>query len=453
MLLIVVGAMVLAIALFVLITYNRLVRLRLACDNSWAQIEVALKLRHDLVPNLVAAVSGYAGHERATFERTAEARGAAVAAVGAGPAAQGPVEGVLAAGHRQPDRRRRGLPGPEGKRELRGPPARPRLGRGADLDHPTRLQRHRRDPEHRRRGLPAVARRRRLRLPAARRSSPPTPRSTPRRRSTSEEPAGREAIRPAADRRDRRDRDRRPRASRSCPQIPTSEKEYEITDARVSVQLQDDGSLIVHESLPFDFTGNFTRRLPRHPARRGARITDIGGPRGNGTDYRPAATRCSDPSTCPGTYGTRQMPDGLPGRLALRRRRRDEDVRPRLSRHRRRPASTTTSSTSAGPSGARQWDFWLDHLDADIAAASGVAPERGLAATALARRRRRGRRRRNASPSTACAEGEAVGPAGGLPARRDRQHRRCRGRDGRRPRRDRGRGGRARRRLRHRSTS
>jgi LemA protein len=97
-LLIVVGAVVLTIALFVLITYNRLVRMRLACDNSWAQIEVALKLRHDLVPNLVAAVSGYAGHERATFERTAEARGAAVAAVGAGPAAQGPVEATLAAG-------------------------------------------------------------------------------------------------------------------------------------------------------------------------------------------------------------------------------------------------------------------------------------------------------------------------------------------------------------------
>ena len=98
MLLIAVGAVVLAITLFVLLTYNRLVRMRFACENSWAQIEVALKLRHDLVPNLVAAVSGYAGHERATFERTAEARGAAVAAVGTGPAAQGPLEGTLAAG-------------------------------------------------------------------------------------------------------------------------------------------------------------------------------------------------------------------------------------------------------------------------------------------------------------------------------------------------------------------
>ncbi len=96
--LILVGIVFLLAGLFVLLTYNRLVRLRFACDNSWAQIEVALKLRHDLVPNLVAAVSGYATHERNTFERTAESRGAAVSAVGAGPAAQGPLEGALALG-------------------------------------------------------------------------------------------------------------------------------------------------------------------------------------------------------------------------------------------------------------------------------------------------------------------------------------------------------------------
>ncbi len=97
---IVIGAAILATGLFVLVTYNRLVRLRLACDNSWAQIEVALKLRHDLVPNLVAAVAGYAGHERATFERTAKSRSAAISAVGSGPAAQGPLEGSLALGIR-----------------------------------------------------------------------------------------------------------------------------------------------------------------------------------------------------------------------------------------------------------------------------------------------------------------------------------------------------------------
>lgn len=96
--LIVAAAVALLIALFVLLTYNRLVRLRLAVDNSWSQVEVALKLRHDLVPNLVETVAGYAGHESAVMERTAGARGAAASAVGSGPARQAPLEGALALG-------------------------------------------------------------------------------------------------------------------------------------------------------------------------------------------------------------------------------------------------------------------------------------------------------------------------------------------------------------------
>lgn len=88
------------IGAFVWLIYNRLTRLRLACENSWAQIEVALKLRHDLVPNLVETVAGYATHERTTLEKTTEARGQATAAVGAGPAQQGPLEGILGAGIR-----------------------------------------------------------------------------------------------------------------------------------------------------------------------------------------------------------------------------------------------------------------------------------------------------------------------------------------------------------------
>jgi LemA protein len=96
----VVVLLAIAIALYAWLTYNRLVRLRLAAANSWAQIDVALKLRHDLVPSLVQTVSGYASHERATFERTALARGSAIGAVGAGPARQGPLEGALALGIR-----------------------------------------------------------------------------------------------------------------------------------------------------------------------------------------------------------------------------------------------------------------------------------------------------------------------------------------------------------------
>lgn len=97
---IVVGVVVLAIGLFVWLTYNRLVKLRLATDNSWAQVDVALKLRHDLVPALVETVSGYATHERATFERTAEARSAATAAPANAVGERAPLEASLTAGIR-----------------------------------------------------------------------------------------------------------------------------------------------------------------------------------------------------------------------------------------------------------------------------------------------------------------------------------------------------------------
>jgi len=90
-------AVVAVAVLWVVVTYNRLVQLRLACESSWSQIDVALRLRHDLVPRLAAAVAGYAGHERQTFENVAAARSRAVEANDAAPAARGPVEAVLGA--------------------------------------------------------------------------------------------------------------------------------------------------------------------------------------------------------------------------------------------------------------------------------------------------------------------------------------------------------------------
>src|SRR3954451_14369765 len=68
---------------------------RLAVDNSWAQIEAALQRRHDLIPNLVEAVKGYAKHEQSTFEEVTKARGAAQAANT--PQAAAPAEGILGA--------------------------------------------------------------------------------------------------------------------------------------------------------------------------------------------------------------------------------------------------------------------------------------------------------------------------------------------------------------------
>jgi LemA protein len=73
--------------------YNRFVRLRNRVDNAWAQIEVQLKRRWDLIPNLVETVKGYAAHERETFEHVTAARTAAQQA--GTPAESAQAEGIL----------------------------------------------------------------------------------------------------------------------------------------------------------------------------------------------------------------------------------------------------------------------------------------------------------------------------------------------------------------------
>jgi LemA protein len=75
--LIVVLAVVLLLALLVVALYNRLVRLRNRAENAWAQVDVQLRRRYDLIPNLVETVKGYASHERETFEEVTRARTAA----------------------------------------------------------------------------------------------------------------------------------------------------------------------------------------------------------------------------------------------------------------------------------------------------------------------------------------------------------------------------------------
>jgi LemA protein len=78
---VVIAAAVLLGLLFVLL-YNRLVRLRNRSENAWAQVEVQLKRRHDLIPNLIETVKGYAAHERSTFDSVTEARTSAQHAAG-----------------------------------------------------------------------------------------------------------------------------------------------------------------------------------------------------------------------------------------------------------------------------------------------------------------------------------------------------------------------------------
>ncbi len=76
-------------------TYNSLVRLRNRVKNAWAQIDVQLKRRHDLIPNLVETAKGYMTHERGTFEAVTKARNLAQKAVGTGAGAQAKAEGGL----------------------------------------------------------------------------------------------------------------------------------------------------------------------------------------------------------------------------------------------------------------------------------------------------------------------------------------------------------------------
>jgi LemA protein len=87
--------LIVAIIIFVVTIYNRIVALNQRTEQSFADVDVQLKLRHDLIPNLVETVKGYAAHEKDTLDAVITARNAAQAAHG--PAAQGAAEGVLGA--------------------------------------------------------------------------------------------------------------------------------------------------------------------------------------------------------------------------------------------------------------------------------------------------------------------------------------------------------------------
>lgn len=96
------GSILIAVAALALLllmagaVYNGLIRRRNRVDGTWSDVDVLLRRRHDLVPNLVAAVEGYAGHERAVLRTVADARAAVESAQG--PAARGEAEYALAGG-------------------------------------------------------------------------------------------------------------------------------------------------------------------------------------------------------------------------------------------------------------------------------------------------------------------------------------------------------------------
>ncbi len=97
---IVIGAIVLLV-LWIIMIYNGLVAMRQRVNQAFSDIDVQTKQRHDLIPNLVETVKGYAGHERGTLEAVVQARNAAITAQTGGVAAQAAAENVLSGALRQ----------------------------------------------------------------------------------------------------------------------------------------------------------------------------------------------------------------------------------------------------------------------------------------------------------------------------------------------------------------
>ena len=128
--------------LFGIVTYNGLVRRRNQVENAWSQIDVQLKRRIDLIPNLVETVKGYAAHEKETLDAVINARNAAIAA----PTTPQRAGGGRRAAHRRTApavRAGRGLPRPEGEPELPRPAGGADRHRGQGRLRAAVLQRHR----------------------------------------------------------------------------------------------------------------------------------------------------------------------------------------------------------------------------------------------------------------------------------------------------------------------
>src|SRR5213082_155717 len=91
---------VVAIVIYCIVAYNGLIRGKNQIENAWSQIDVQLKRRIDLIPNLIETVKGYAAHERETLDAVIRARNAAIAAPNT-PGAQAEADGALAASLKQ----------------------------------------------------------------------------------------------------------------------------------------------------------------------------------------------------------------------------------------------------------------------------------------------------------------------------------------------------------------
>jgi len=106
---------------WVIYTFNRLIRLRQLSNNAWSDIDVQLKRRHDLIPNVVAVVQGHASYERGTLEALVAARGRAIQATNSGPATRAREEDPLGSELRRVVAVAEAYPELKSRGQLRGP--------------------------------------------------------------------------------------------------------------------------------------------------------------------------------------------------------------------------------------------------------------------------------------------------------------------------------------------
>ena len=152
--LIVIVAIIVIAVLYFIAKRNAIIAARNRVDESWSGIDVQLKRRHDLVPNLVETVKGYAEHESQTFEKTTQARAEAMQAQGVEETAKAEQQADPGAGRRQS--RRRELPDPARDRELPAAEPQPLRARGRDPGLAPDLQLQRPVLQHRHRTVPGL---------------------------------------------------------------------------------------------------------------------------------------------------------------------------------------------------------------------------------------------------------------------------------------------------------